>query len=425
MDLNIEALGKAQLFKRSYDYITFAFLLLLIVTFSLLKSYEDYLSLKRFTWHTHKALILSEHAFSKQSQTQIRYKLKTDRFTFFTTSREHMRTLEGRYVNVAIYTNNIGFIEYLKGFYAPSKFLGLEYNQSFRSQLFTKIKANHDNPMIANLYGALYFAQSIDTKLRQKLTDLGINHLAAISGFHLGFISFFILLFFNFTFKPLYQRYLPFRNRSKDMMIVTLFFLFSYLFFLDFVPSLLRAFAMLFMGFIFFDRGVKLISFSSLSVTVLLLLSLFPALVFSLGFWLSVLGVSMIFLILEHFSHLKKWQLFFLLQWLVFILMMPWIVFIFTKFSLGQLLSPLISIVFIAFYPLSILLMSLGWADSLDSILVWLFTWDFKSTVLAISPLFIFFYSGLLFMSIWSQRLFTVTVAFAHIFLIFIWLIKP
>ena len=421
MNLNIEALSKTTLFKHFSDYFLFTFLLLIITIFSMLKLYQEYLDLKRFTWHTQNATVMSESTFIKQSQILTRYKLKTNTFTFYTTSHESMRPLEGREVSVAIKTDAISFIAYVKGFYASSKFIGLYHEQNFRLLLLKKIAENHDSKMIANLYGALYLAQSIQKNLRNKLSHLGINHLAAISGFHLGFISFFILLFAHLVYKPLHQRYLPFRNRSKDVMIVTIIILFAYVALLDFTPSLLRAFGMILIGFILYDRGMKIVSFASLSVTVLLLLALFPDLLFTLGFWLSVLGVFMIFLLLQHFSHLKKWQLFLLLHWLVFILMIPFIIFIFKEVSMGQLLSPLLSMVFILFYPLSVFLTAIGFGNALDGILIWLLSWDFKSIDIYVSTTTIVIYTGLLLASIWSKKLFYVNVIVLHVCFVYFW----
>lgn len=384
--------------------------------FSLLHSYEKFLELKRFDWHTIDAKVISETKFVKSGKELTRYKLKDDNFIFYTNSVKDFVPLEGRKVTLTIKTTTISFFDYLKGFYTFSKFQGLYHDNDLRYKLLKSIDKSHDNKMIANLYGALYLAQPIEKTLREKLTYLGINHLAAISGFHLGFISFFILLVSNFVYKPLHQRYLPFRNRTKDVMFLTLTVLLSYVAFLDFTPSLLRAFGMMFIGFILYDRGIKLISFSSLAVTVLLLLSLFPDLLFALGFWLSVLGVFMLFLILKHCSDLKSWQLFFLLHFAVFILMIPWVVFIFGELSLGLVLSPLLSMLFILFYPLSLLLSLLGFADSLDRVLLTLLDIDFVSVKVMIPQWFMTFFIVSLFLAIFSRRFFYFTLLLASLF---------
>jgi len=415
MDLNIEALRQTSLFKRQSDYLLFLFLLLMIACFSLLNSYQNYLSFKRFDWYSLDALVISQTKTFRASKELTRYKLKTKTFTFYTTSYKKMIPLSGKKVHVTLKTTNVDFMDFLKGFYSVSKFNGVYHKVNHRYQLLKEIKLLHKNKMMGNLYGALYLAEPIKPLLREKLTHLGINHLAAISGFHLGFISFFLLVILKLFYAPIHQRYLPFRNRTKDMMVVTLLALFVYVAFLNFTPSLLRAFGMMFVGFILYDRGIKLISFSSLAVTLLLLLALFPDLWFALGFWLSALGVFMLFLVLKHFSDIKVWQLFLLLHFSVFILMMPWVAYIFKEISLGMLFSPLLSMLFILFYPLSLIAIPLNLTSFFDSGLIWLLSWEFTAVHVEMTTFKIYLYSGLLIGSLFNRAIFIVTLSLISI----------
>jgi competence protein ComEC len=157
-------------------------------------------------------------------------------------------------------------------------------------------------------------------------------------------------------YKPLHQRFYPYRNSQRDIMFLTLVLLFTYVTFLEFPPSLLRAFTMMFIGFILYDRYIEVFSFYSLGLTVVFLLVLFPSLLFSLGFWFSVVGVFNLFLVLKHFADLQKWKLFILLHIGVFVLMTPWVIYIFGHFNSEQLYSPVLSMLFILFYPLVLLL---------------------------------------------------------------------
>jgi len=139
--------------------------------------------------------------------------------------------------------------------------------------------------------------------------------------------------------------------------------------FLDSPPSLLRAFAMLIIGFVLYDRGMKIISMQTLFLTVLLLLAFFPRLVFALGFWLSVSGVFYIFLFLIHFKSINKiWQ-FILVPFWVYILMLPFSLVIFGNFSIYHPLSIIWTSLFTLFYPLSIFLHIIGFGDIFDSLL--------------------------------------------------------
>ena len=417
MSLNIEALHKTSLFHRLSDYFLFMFVLLIVLTFSLLRSYENYLSFKHFTWHSVDATVIAQRSYIKEGKQLTTYSLKSGDMHFKTRSDKAFKSLEGRKVRIAIYTEKIAFIEYLKGFYAYTQFEAMYHNRSLRMKLIDKISNSHEEPMISNLYGALFFAQNIKKGLRDKLSHLGINHLAAISGFHLGLISFLILLLSNIVYKPLHQRYFPYRNRVRDMMIVLVF---AYVAFLEFTPSLLRAYSMMFIGFILYDRGIKLLSVSSLLVTVTLLLALFPALLFSMGFWLSVLGVLNLFIILKHFEELKKWQLFIVLHIGVFVLMMPWVIFFFGSFSIGQFLSPLLSMVFILFYPLSIGMHLLGLPDVLDMILMPLLSIEFENIMISLPMSVMIGFIFLLTASVFSKKSFYFVLGLMSLYLGFL-----
>jgi len=104
-------------------------------------------------------------------------------------------------------------------------------------------------------------------------------------------------------------------------------------------------------GFFLFSRNIKIISFGTLFFTICIVLILFPHLIFSVAFWFSVSGVFYIFLFLYHFSNLSKISIFILLHFWVFVLMLPVVHFVFDVFSMYQLFSPLVSMVFILFYP--------------------------------------------------------------------------
>ena len=145
-----------------------------------------------------------------------------------------------------------------------------------------------------------------------------------------------------------------------------------YLLFLDSPASLLRAFVMLVIGFVLYDRGFKVISMWSLLLTAILILSFFPRLFFALGFWLSIFGVFYIFLFLIHFKNLNKiWQ-FILIPFWVYLMMLPLSLYIFGTFSIYHPLSILWTSLFSIFYPLSIFLHLIGLGYLLDGSLVWL-----------------------------------------------------
>ena len=127
--------------------------------------------------------------------------------------------------------------------------------------------AHHDSS--SSLFKALFFAGPLDKPLRNQLSALGINHLLAISGFHLGVLGFILFFIVSSLYRPIQGRFFPYRNAHRDVSVLVLVVLFAYLYFLDFVPSLLRAFAMSVFAYILYDRGMKILSFSILSDLVM------------------------------------------------------------------------------------------------------------------------------------------------------------
>jgi competence protein ComEC len=105
----------------------------------------------------------------------------------------------------------------------------------------------------------------------------------------------------------------------------------------------------------------------TLFITLALVLALFPKLLFSIGFWLSVAGVFYIFLFFIYFSKLGKVKQFFLLPVWVYLMMLPYSLAIFGNFTLYHPLSIVASILFSIFYPLALLLHFLGFGDLLDT----------------------------------------------------------
>jgi competence protein ComEC len=184
------------------------------------------------------------------------------------------------------------------------------------------------------------------------------------------------------------------------------FLLFGYLYLLGFVPSLVRSYVMLLVGFYLYDRYFEIISFEVLFVAVMLILAFIPEFFFSIGFWFSVSGVFFIYYYLHFFSHLKPWQIVLTLNIFVYIAMLPVVHFVFYKFTYLQLLSPLLSIGFIVFYPLELFLHLIGQGGLIDSWIVELL--NFETTSYQIKTplwfLMLFFVSLLSFYKIYSKH---------------------
>jgi competence protein ComEC len=294
-------------------------------------------------------------------------KLKSDEgLTFYTTASKNLPYVKGNILELEIWAGNITFYEYLRTFYGFSKILAIKEDDSLKAELSKLIQTQHDEPNLSRIYEALFLAKPLERDLQTTFSTLGVSHLIAISGFHLGVLSAILFFLVKYPYRFLQNRYFPYRSYKRDSFFMIVMLLFAYMLFLDSPPSLIRAFGMLVVGFFLYDRGVKIISMQTLFITLLLLLALIPTLLFSLGFWLSALGVFYIFLFLIHFKHLSYWWQFFLLPMWIYLMMLPYSLGIFGNFSLHHPLSILWTSLFVIFYPLSLLAHFLGFGNLLD-----------------------------------------------------------
>lgn len=363
-------LNKIELFSSLKQYLTILAFLFFLFLISLLSEYQNYKQLTAFD--DYSTTVLVEKQYKKKNYTVL--KLQSKQFSFYTSSKEKLKPLQGSKIRVRILqTEKINFLDYLSGFYATTFLVSNLYEKQSRYVLMQRVDELHKEPS-ASLFKALFFAGNIPNETRKRLSALGINHLLAISGFHLGVLSFILFFLLKLVYKPIAQRFCPYRNSHKDIAFLVFILLFSYLYFLNFVPSLLRAFAMSLFAYILYDRGMKIISFSSLLLVVSFLIAMWPKLLFALGFWFSVAGVFYIFLFLHYVKELAVWKVFVLLHFWVYLAMLPLVHYFFGTFSLHQLLSPLLTMLFILFYPLELFLHLIGEGSRLDFVLEYLFT---------------------------------------------------
>lgn len=364
-------LERIELFNTKKEFSLFLLASLFIFSFTLLILYNNYKHLTRFDTYFITATIIKQYEKSKitKSGKVKKYqvlKLKSDEgLNFYTASKPFISSI-GKKIKLKIWTRHISFYEYLTTFYAYSNILQIYDNDSLKTKLNTFIANQHRDANSTALYQALFSATPLQYELQTRFSYLGISHLIAISGFHLGVLSFFLFLLFKTPYKFLQNRYFPHRSYRLDSFIVISLVLFAYLIFLEYPPSLLRSYAMLIIGISLYERGYKIISMQTLFVTLILLLVLFPKLLFSLGFWLSISGVFYIFLFLIYFKdRTKLWQ-FLLLPFFLYFMMLPYSLALFGNFSIYHPLSIIWSTLFTLFYPLSIFLHVVGWGNFLD-----------------------------------------------------------
>ncbi len=350
----------APLFVEKKEMVFATVFLFILFCLSLGWQYYKYKTLISTPLHVAQVRVLNHYQKHKSNgRIYDVFKLKSNSgYTFYTVCWKKRNISIGSTVLIKFKTDKISFVSYLKNFFAVNIFIK-DINTTKISKLEklkTYIKNQHKFSDLKEIFQALFFATNISKKTRDKIQKLGISHLVAISGFHLGLISAILYFILSPIYRFFQNRYFPYRNIKADLSFVIFSLLFFYMYIIDFSPSFLRSFVLSIFGFFLFSKNIKILSFATLLISVSFILILFPKLLFSVSFWFSVSGVFYIFLFLKHFSTLNKIWIFILLNFWVFALMMPIVHYVFKVFTPLQLYSPLLSMLFVPFYPVELFL---------------------------------------------------------------------
>ena len=336
--------------------------------------YLHFIDYKKFTnneVYQTDAIILNIYQKDKFDVLKLQTKNSQINFAFFTSSYEKNNYKKLQNINLFIVTKNISFLQYLKGFFGKSFGISiLDTKITTKSKVYEYIESQHTSSDITSLYSALFLATNINQNIRELCSSFGISHLVAISGFHLGVISFVLYFLIHIFYNKIHQVYFPYRNKRFDILILVSIILFSYLLFVDLVPSLLRAFVMFIFGLFLLRNNIKILSFETLLIVLLFIIALFPKLLFSLSLWFSITGVFYIFLFLQYFKNLNKYIQLLLFNFWIFFAMNPIVHFFFEDTSLTQLLSPILTLLFTIFYPLMAFLHIVGLGYLFDNLLI-------------------------------------------------------
>ncbi len=402
--------GAFELLTTPKEYLLCGVILSLLLAFNL---YLEYLNYQKFDFSKPTSLnaqILLQYPKTKDQKTYFVLKLQSKGMIFYTTIKEPLKNLQYRYAQFFGKIKPCSFLESLRSCFFQTYSFSLTREQDFKSHWRRFIDSAHSSALVGNLYRALFIGDSLNKDLRDRANVLGINHLLAISGFHLGILSASVYFLFSLFYTPLQKRYFPYRNAFYDIGVLVWVFLLGYLLLLDFLPSFFRAFLMGLLGFLACFFGVRLLSFKLLILACCIAIALLPKLLFSVGFLLSVCGVWYIFLFLKHTQAFFKTSSFLArsfqvisLSALVFLNMLIIVHAFFPMFSPYQLFSIPLGLIFIVFFPLSLLLHAVGLGSLLDSILNMPLT---IPTISVYSPLWLL--GAHLFLTILSARFFKV-----------------
>ena len=414
---------KPALFENRREWGYFVLLIGLLLSVRLFFSYQSYRDFVAKPLYYTTATVLNTYPKERNGRVYSVLKLHGAKGGTFFTSANSTKYHRGERLRLALYpSERIGFLDYMGSFYIKSRIAQtFPSPPTVKQQLEQKVASQHDNPMMQSFYQGIFFASPLSQALREKISLLGVSHLVALSGFHLGILWSLIYGMFLFLYRPLQQRYFPYRFTLLDIGFVTVLGLGLYLWFVAFPPSLVRSYAMVLVGWVVVLLGIELLSFTFLTIIGLILLALFPMLLVSLGFWLSVSGVFYIFLLLQYAKGLHKGIISLLvIPFGIFVLMLPVVHTVFGMTTLYQLLSPLLSILFIPFYPLVMVLHLLGIGGLLDDGLLWLFGLTEAGTEKLMPFWAAAVYVGLSVAAIWSRVVFLLLLVLALLYAAFL-----
>ncbi|WP_162970402.1 ComEC/Rec2 family competence protein [Helicobacter pylori] len=402
--------GAFELLATPKEYLWCGVILSLLLAINLYLEYLNYQKLDFSKPTSLNAQILLQYPKTKDQKTYFVLKLQSKGMIFYTTIKEPLKNLQYRHAHFFGRIKSCSFLESLKSCFFQTYSFSLTRKQDFKSHARHFIDSVHSNALVGNLYRALFIGDSLNKDLRDRANALGINHLLAISGFHLGILSASVYFLFSLFYTPLQKRYFPYRNAFYDIGVLVWVFLLGYLLLLDFLPSFFRAFLMGLLGFLACFFGVRILSFKLLILACCIAIALLPKLLFSVGFLLSVCGVWYIFLFLKHTQIFFKDSSFLMrsfqaiaLSVLVFLNMLIIAHAFFPMFSPYQLFSIPLGLIFIVFFPLSLFLHAVGLGSLLDHFLSMPLT---IPTISVPSPLWLL--GAHLFLTILSARFFKV-----------------
>lgn len=374
------------LFKDNKERRVFFIIIFLVFLFNIYNEYTNFTKFKTNEIYETKGTIVN--SYSKENYLIL--KIKTKNFTFFTSTQQKSQFYKFQNINIYVVTQNIDFYSYLKGFYTKSFNLTIiKHDKTLKESLIQLIESQHSSKEIASLYSALFLASSLDPSIRELASNLGISHLIAISGFHLGLISFVLYFILHLLYNKVHNSLVPYRNKRFDIMIIVTILLFTYLLFLDLPASLLRAFVMFVFALFLLRCNIKLISFETLFIITIFIIALFPKLLFSLSLWFSIAGVFYIFLFLKYFKGMNKYLQLLIFNFWIYLAINPIVHYFFATTSLEQLFSPLLTILFTLFYPISVLLHMINLGGLFDGLLQYLINLDIVSSE-TFTPLWVF-----------------------------------
>jgi len=352
----------------------FVLFLLFILSLSLSYEYYQFKQLKTFDDPLVRAEVIDQEIrlIGDRPRTSIKFRLENGSNVRCIMS-PYLRDLRGRNVSVELQVAKVTFIDYLKGFRTRGVIMEVYPQLSLKEQWYRRIASVHDDPWMKELYGALFVATPTSQEFQTLIGAMGLSAALSISGYHFGILSLIAYFFLRKPYRWVQNRFFPYRHANRDLFWVVAGLLFAYLVILEFNPAMVRSFGMIIVGYLLYDRGIKIVSLQTLLVTVGVILAFLPKLFFSLSFWFSAFGVLSIFIFVRYYEHWKPWQIFLALNIWCYLVLLPISLAIFGTFSWWHIGSIPINLIFNLYYPSVLMLHLTPWGDLFDSALIRMF----------------------------------------------------
>jgi competence protein ComEC len=403
-------------FKEEFKYTLWVLIVLIIVRLGF-----EYISYREFIskpFYFTYAKVLDSYTKTKHNYTYQVLKLKSDNLTFYTTTHKN-KDFKNSILRVELFpTKDISFVGYLSSFYIKSKIKSIsKLPTNTKKRIIQYVYNQHQSSLISQFFSAIFFATSLPKEIRVQISKLGISHLVALSGLHLGLLWGFIFMVLYYPYRYLHRRVFPYRFLYFDLGAIALVLLGLYVYFVGYPPSLIRAYGMMFFAWLMLVLGIEVLDFELFGTVVVLLALFMPWLVFSIGFWLSVAGVFYILLTLQYTQkYSTKVVTFVILPIVIFLLIQPIVHTIFPTTTIYQLLSPIVSILFTPFYIISIILHIFGWGGVVDSILTKLLTLEITSVDIKLPLWLLTGYLYISYKAIFQKRYFHILLLTALLY---------
>lgn len=155
------------------EWSIFLLVLSSVFAFNLKKNYDT------FSYFKHNELFQTQAAITNiyPKDDFLILKLQTNEFTFFTSVPLLQTLKQFDQVDVMIVTTKTTFLDFLKGFYAPSiNVYQTGTITNTKTQLSEFIAHQHELKLFKELYNALFFAVPISKELRDICASFGINN---------------------------------------------------------------------------------------------------------------------------------------------------------------------------------------------------------------------------------------------------------